>query len=83
MIETIKGLLKQLFTGKDNETHDLGRYSWAASMASVIGGGAWNAIQSGAIDLMQLAQAIGVVAGVHGAVLWAKKDTEPDKKPEA
>ena len=30
-----------------------------------------------AIDVMQLAQGLGIVAGAHGAALWAKKDTEP------
>jgi len=69
--------LTHLFTGKDNQTHDLGRWSWAASVASVIGGGVWNAMNSGAVDLMAFAQALGVVVAAHGGALWAKKDTEP------
>jgi len=69
--------LNDLFTGKDNTTHDLGRWSWAASTVSVIGGGVWNAVHAGAIDLMAFAQAIGVVVAAHGGALWAKKDTEP------
>ena len=69
--------LKQLFTGRDNKTHDLGRWSWAAATVSVIGGGAWNAVHAGAVDLMAFAQAIGVVVAAHGGALWAKKDTEP------
>ena len=73
--------LQQLFTGKDNQTHDLGRWSWAASTISVIGGGVWNAVHAGAIDLMAFAQAIAVVVGAHGAALWAKKDTEPNHAP--
>lgn len=75
--------LQQLFTGKDNQTHDLGRWSWAASTISVIGGGVWNAVHAGAIDLMAFAQAIAVVVGAHGAALWAKKDTEPNHAPPA
>lgn len=72
--------LKHLLTGKDNETHDLGRWSWVVSTVTVIGGGAWNAVHAGAIDLMQLAQAIGIVVAAHGGALWAKKDTEPGSK---
>jgi hypothetical protein len=69
--------LKHLVTCKDNQTHDLGRWSWVLSIFSVIGGGVWNALHAGAIDLMQLAQAIGVIVAAHGGALWAKKDTEP------
>lgn len=72
--------LKQLLTGKDGQTHDLGRWSWVVSTASVIGGGVWNALHAGVIDLMQLAQAIGLVVAAHGGALWAKKDTEPEPK---
>lgn len=69
--------LKHLVTGIDGKTHDLGRYSWIASMLSVIGGGIWNALHAGAVDLMQFAQAIGVVAAAHGGALMMKAKTEP------
>lgn len=69
--------LKHLFTGKDNCTQDMGRWSWAISMAAVIGHSIYAAVTHTAVDLMQLAQAIGVVVAAHGAALWAKKDTEP------
>lgn len=74
----MKEMIKQLLTGVDGETHDLGRWSWVASMAAVMGGGAWNAVHSAAVDLMQLAQAIGVVVAAHGGALWAKAKTEPE-----
>ena len=75
--------LQQLFTGKDNQTHDLRRWSWAESTISLIAGGIWNALHAGAIDLMAFAQAIGVVVAAHGGALWAKKDTEPSHAPAA
>lgn len=78
-MDKLKKMLTDLMTGKDGATHDLGRWSWAGSMFAVIGGGAWNALHAGAIDLMQLAQAIGVVVAAHGGALWAKSHTEPDK----
>lgn len=68
---------RHLVTGQDNATHDIGRWSWLVSTASVIGGGVWNAIHAGTIDLMAFAQAIGVVVGAHGVAIFAKKDTEP------
>lgn len=73
-------MIKQLFTGKDGETQDLGRWSWAISIFSVIGGCAWNAIHGGVVDVMQFAQAIGVVVAAHGGALWAKASTEPTAK---
>ena len=77
MIEAIRTILRNLFTGKDGETHDIARVSWAAGILSVIGGGIWNALHAGLVDMMALAQAIGVVVAAHGGALWAKKDTEP------
>lgn len=71
--------LNDLLTGKDNETHDIGRWSWALSMLAVIGSGASNIWHSGIIDLLQLAQAIGAVVLAHGGALFAKSKTEPDK----
>ena len=71
-------IFAHLFTGKDNETHDLGRWSWAISLFAVIAAGlhtAWH----GVIDLVQFGTAISVVVGAHGAALALKKDTEPTK----
>ena len=70
-------ILRDLFTGKDNETHDLGRWSWAITTLATIAGGIFNAVHAGAVDLLQFAQAIGALVLAHGGALWAKKDTEP------
>lgn len=72
--------LKHLVTGKDNSTHDLGRYSWIVSMLTVVGHSVWSLVSHTAVDLMNLAQALAVVVAAHGAAIWAKKDTEPDNK---
>ena len=74
---SIGGAFRDIVTGKDGATHDIGRWSWLVSTASVIGGGAWNAIHGGVVDLMALAQALGLVVTAHGVALFAKKDTEP------
>lgn len=73
----MKDILTHLLTGQDGKTHDLGRWSWLITTLSVIGGAAWNALHAGAVDLMQLAQAVGIVVAAHGAAIFAKKDTEP------
>lgn len=69
--------LKQLMTGKDGETHDLGRWSWVVTTCTIIGTAGWNAYHAGVVDLMNLAQALGINVAAHGGALWAKKDTEP------
>ena len=67
-----------MVTGKDNQTHDLGRWSWIMSWVAVITAAVGNWWHAMALDLMQLAQALSVVAAAHGAALWAKRDTEPN-----
>ena len=76
----MKKVLKQLFTGKDGETQDMGRWSWAASMFAVTGHSVWGAISHATVDILQLAQAIGVIVAAHGGALWAKRTTEPDNE---
>lgn len=70
--------LKMLVTGKDNETHDIARWSWLTTTVATIAGGAWNAVHSGQISLTDFAQAIGIISGAHGAAVMMKKDTEPN-----
>lgn len=73
--------IKQLVTGKDNQTHDVARWSWFTTTIATISGAIWNAAHSGVIDLMSFAQAVGIIAGAHGAAVMMKKDTEPDTPP--
>lgn len=73
-------ILNDLLTGKDGETHDLGRWSWAISLGAVIAAGlhtAWH----GVIDLVAFGTSIAAVVGAHGVALGLKKDTEPGGKP--
>ena len=72
-------IVRQLFTGKDGITHDMGRWSWAISMASVIALAGWHEWKGVAVAITDFATALCAVVAGHGAALWAKKDTEPDK----
>jgi ABC-type nickel/cobalt efflux system permease component RcnA len=71
--------LRQLVTGRDNETHDLGRWSWVGSFVVVVAHAAWSLWHGISVSITDLAQAIATVTGAHGLALWAKKDTEPTK----
>jgi hypothetical protein len=69
-----------IVTGKDGLTHDLGRWSWLVSLASVLAAGlhtAWH----GTVDLVAFGTSIAAVVGAHGVALGLKKDTEPGAKP--
>ena len=70
--------LKQLVTGKDNKTHDIAHWSWVTTTIATIIGAAWNAVHGGVMDLMQFAQAIGIISGAHGASVMMKQNSEPD-----
>ena len=61
--------LKHIVTGKDNETHDVARWSWITTTIATIIGAGWNAVHGGAMNLMDFAQAIGIISGAHGAAV--------------
>lgn len=73
----MKKQVNDLFTGKDGETQDIARWSWAFSLFGILAATAANSLHGHAIDLIALGTAIGAVVGAHGAALWAKRDTEP------
>lgn len=73
-------LFGQILTGADNQTHDLGRWSWAVSFLAVVGAAGWQLWRGQPISLQELATSLGVVAAAHGAALWAKQETEPCSK---
>ena len=70
-------VLRDLFTGAEGVTHDLGRWSWAGSFVAVVTAAGANWWHGAVIDLQAFAIALSAVAGAHGAALWTKKDTEP------
>lgn len=70
-------ILRDLFTGADGVSHDLGRWSWAGSWAAVVGLAGWHAYHGTAPSIGDLAQSLSVVAAAHGAALFAKQQTEP------
>ena len=72
----MKDVLKQLLTGKDNQTYDLARVTWLLGFIAVIGLAGYE-VMHGAVNLRELAEALGIVSGASGASVMMKKDTEP------
>jgi hypothetical protein len=72
----MKEVLKQLLTGKDNTTYDLGRVTWLLGFVAVIVLAGYE-VMHGSVNLRELAEALGIVSGASGASVMMKKDTEP------
>jgi hypothetical protein len=70
-------ILKDLFTGIDGESQDIGRWSWALCTFAVIGAAFANWWHNAAIDLVSFGTALCAVVTAHGAAIFLKRDTEP------
>jgi hypothetical protein len=70
-------ILNDLLTGKDNKTHDIARWSWMISMLAIIIGAGYELYQNTNVLLKDFAEAVGIIAGAHGAAVMMKKDAEP------
>ena len=69
--------IKDLFTGIDGQTQDMGRWSWAICTGGVLAAAASNSWHGATIDLMGLGAALTGVAAGHGYAIAKKADTEP------
>ena len=72
----MKDILKQLLTGKDNATYDIGRVTWLLGTVAVIALAGYEVVRNN-VNLRELAEALGIVSGAGGASVMMKKDTEP------
>jgi hypothetical protein len=72
----MKQIFKQLLTGKDNQTYDLGRVSWLVGMVAVIGLAAYEVMHS-TVSLRELAESLGIVSAASGASVAMKQGAEP------
>ena len=72
----MRTFLKQLLTGKDNQTYDIGRVTWLLGTITVIALAAFE-VSASQISLRELAEALGIVSAAGGASTMMKKDTEP------
>jgi len=73
----MSGLFTTIVTGIDNQTHDLGRWSWIVCTFSVIVHEGFNIWKNVPTDIEKFAMALGIVVAAHGAALGFKAKTEP------
>ena len=74
----MKVMLKQLFTGADNQTQDIGR--WLAALSGVSGiffQGYAIIVHQAAFSMQDFGVGTGALAVGVGAMLKLKQDTEP------
>jgi len=76
----MKKIFNDLLTGKDNETHDIVRWSLLYSLVLLTGGIVFNAINTGMFDVEKFYMGAAALVGAHGFGLMMKKDTEPEEK---
>jgi hypothetical protein len=70
-------LMRQLFTGKNNTTLDLGRVLWATVTVHYLGLSAWHVVTTHSFDPMGWATGAAAVLAGGGAALGMKAGTEP------
>ena len=72
----MKEVFRQLLTGKDNETYDIGRVTWLIGFVSIIGIAAYE-VMDNTVSLRELAEALGIVSGAGGVAVGMKQGSEP------
>ena len=75
-------IMRELMTGIDGQSHDLGRYSWLGSFVMICLIALWHELRGIAVDLTILAAALGANAVTHAASLFVKASTEPKSPGE-
>ena len=70
-------IINDLLTGKDNQTHDLGRWTWMIGFIAIIAIAIYEVIQAKSLSLTELASALGIVSGAGGASVMMKQNSEP------
>jgi len=78
MKATFIQMLKNTFTGKDNETIDIGRIIWMLGALSFLGCAFYSIYKGQAWDAIAFGTGFGAVLAGGGIALNLKKDTEPN-----
>jgi hypothetical protein len=75
-------ILREVLTGIDGQSHDLGRYSWLGSFLLITAIAIWHEFRGIAVDLTILAAALGANAVTHAASLFVQRSVEPQPPEE-
>jgi hypothetical protein len=71
-------ILKDIFTGVDGETHDVGRYLWVLSVLAGLGYAGYDLIfLKTPFDIVKYGIGVGSLLAAGGGALMLKRDTEP------
>lgn len=71
-------ILTQLFTGKDNQTHDLARWLSALIIVVALSLQCYHTLTTGEFDLQQFGTGSGALLAASGFTIRVKASTEPD-----
>jgi len=72
--------LKHMFTGKDNQTIDLGRVLWAKAVIAFLGLAFYGVYKGNPVDYMAFGTGLAAVLAAGGAAIGFKAKTEPEDK---
>ena len=70
--------LKQMFTGKDNKTLDLGRVLWAKAVVAFMALAFYGVYKGNPVDYMAFGTGLAAVLAAGGAAIGFKAKTEPE-----
>ena len=71
-------IIRQLLTGKDNATYDIGRVTWLVSLVAIIAL-AFYEVMHNTVSIRELAESLGIVSAAGGASVAMKAKSEPDQ----
>jgi len=73
----MRKFLRDLFTGKDNKTWDLGRVMWAKGTVVYFAMTLYSLYKGIAVDPLNWATGFGAILAAGGAAIMLKKNDEP------
>lgn len=73
----MKKFFKDLFTGKDNRTYDIGRVLWFQSIQAFMGISIYAIYKGGTFDPVLWGAGLAALLGGGGAAIGLKSTTEP------
>jgi hypothetical protein len=76
----VRQICKNIFTGADNETYHMAKFSWAGSMIVICAVAVHRGWSGFDVDLLAMAGALVAVCTGHSAAIYGMKTTEPPHK---
>lgn len=73
-------MLRELFTGKDNTTYDLGRVLWALSYVALVVFTGWSMYRGEHFSVAEYAGGCAALLAGGAGGIALKSSTEPDQK---